>query len=62
MRIRILSLISVGITIGFLLGMGVVALLRSAMSGETPELELAFTVMAAMMGGALVMYVIKTIR
>ena len=62
MRTRILSIISIGISIGFLLGMGVIALLRSAMDGDTPELELAFTVMVAMMGGALVVYVIRTTR
>lgn len=62
MRVRILSIISVGITIGFLLGMGVVALLRSAIDGDMPELEIAFTLMVVMMGGALFLYVIKTIR
>ena len=62
MRTRIISLISIGITIGFLLGMGVVALLRAAIEGETPELEVAFTMMTAIMGGALIVYVIKTIR
>ena len=62
MRTRILSIISIGITIGFLLGMGVVAILRSAIDGETPELELAFTLLVVMMGGALILYVVKTIR
>ena len=60
MRIRLLSIISVGITIGFLLGLGVVGLLRTAMSGESAELAVAFTLLVAMMGGALVYYVIKT--
>ena len=62
MRTRILSIISVGITIGFLLGMGVVGLLRTAMDGDTPELELAFTLMVIMMGGGLIYYVIRTTR
>ena len=62
MRIRILSIISVGITIGFLLGMGVVALMRSMINGETPNLEVAFTLMVAMMAGALVYYVVKSNR
>ena len=62
MRTRILSIISVGITIGFLLGMGVVALMRSVMDGENPGLEVAFTLMVIMMGGALVYYVVKTTR
>ena len=59
MRTRLLSIISIGITIGFLLGMGFVALLRTAIDGNTPQLEIAFTIMVAMMGGALVAYVIK---
>ena len=62
MRTRRLSIISVGITIGFLLGMGVVALLRSLLDGETPQLEVAFTMMVIMLGGGLVYYVFKTIR
>ena len=62
MRTRILSIISIGITIGFLLGMGVVALLQSLLYGETPQLEAAFTMMVIMMGGGLVYYVFKTIR
>jgi NhaP-type Na+/H+ or K+/H+ antiporter len=62
MRTRILSIISIGITIGFLLGMGVVALLRSLLDSETPQLEAAFTMMVVMMGGGLVYYVYKTVR
>jgi len=62
MRTRILSIISIGITIGFLLGMGVVALLRSLLDGETPQQEAAFAMMVIMMGGGLVYYVFKAIR
>jgi len=62
MRIRILSIISVGITIGFLLGMGVVAVMRSVIDRETPGLEVAFTLMVVMMVGALVYYVVKSTR
>ena len=62
MRTRLLSIISVGITIGFLLGMGVVALLRSAINGRSPGLEVAFTLMVVMMAGALIYYVVKTTR
>ena len=62
MRTRTLSIISVGMTIGFLLGMGVVALLRTLIDGESPELEVAFTLMVVMMGGALIYYVVKTTR
>ena len=62
MRTRILSIISIGITIGFLLGMGVVALLRSLLDSETPQVEAAVTMMVVMMGGGLVYYVYKTVR
>ncbi len=62
MKARVLSIISIGITIGFLLGLGVVALLRTLIDGETPELEVAFTTMVVMMGGGLVYYVVKTVR
>ena len=44
------------------MGMGVVALLRSLLDCETPQLEAAFTMMVIMMGGGLVYYVFKTIR
>ena len=62
MKTRVLSIISIGITIGFLLGLGVVALLRSVLDGESPELEVAFTSMVVMMGGGLIFYVVKTYR
>ena len=62
MRTQILSIISIGITISFLAGMGMVALLRSLIDGETPELEVAFMAMVVMMGGGLVYYVIKAVR
>ena len=62
MRTRILSIISIGITISFLLQIGVVALLRSLLDGETPQLEAALTMMVITMGGGLVYYVFKTIR
>lgn len=62
MRTRIISTISIGITIGFLLGMGVVALLRATMNGASLQLEVAFTAMVVMMGGALFYYVLRTTR
>ena len=62
MRTRILSVIAIGITIGFLLGLGFVALLASVINGGTPELEIAFTLMVVMMGGSLFFYAFKTIR
>ena len=42
--------------------MGAVALLRAALSGESPGLEIAFTLMVVIMGGALIYYVVKTTR
>lgn len=62
MRTRMLAIISIGMTIGFLLAMGVVALLRSLINGETPELEVAFMAMVALMGGGLVYYAVKAVR
>ncbi len=62
MRTQMLSIISIGITIGFLLGMGVVALLRSLLDGQTPGLEVAFMAMVVLMGGGLVYYVVKAVR
>ena len=62
MKTRMLSIISIGITIGFLLGLGVVAVLRSMIRGDSPELEVVFTSMVAMMAGALAYYVVKTYR
>lgn len=42
--------------------MGVAALSRSLIEGNSPELEVAFTVMVVMMGGGLAYYVVKTAR
>jgi hypothetical protein len=61
MKTKLLSLISTGITIGFLMAMGLVALLRSLINGQTPELEVAFMVMVVMMGGGLIYYVSKNV-
>ena len=62
MRTRILTIVSVGITIGFLLGMGVVALLRAILDGNGTGLEVIFTMFVALMAAALVWYVVKTAR
>ena len=62
MRTRILSIISIGVTIGFMLGMGIVVLLRSLLDGETPQPETAFTMMVILLGSGLVYYVVKAIR
>ena len=36
--------------------------MRSAIDGETPELEVAFTLMVTMMAGALIYYIVRTTR
>ena len=62
MKTRLLSIISIGITIGFLLGLGVVAMLRAIIAGETPQLEVAFTALVAMTAGGLGYYVVRSVR
>jgi len=57
MKTRLVSLISTGISIGFLMAMGVVALLRSVINGQSPELEVAFMVLVVMTGASLIYYV-----
>lgn len=59
---RILSIIVVGITIGFLLGMSVIALLRALIDGDSAELEISFTALTGLMTTLLVTYLIKTVR
>ena len=56
---RIITVILVGITIGFLLGMSVVALLRALLSGDSAELEISFTALTGLMAALLVAYVIR---
>ena len=56
---RILTIILEGITIGFLLGMSVVALLRALLSGDSAELEISFTALTGLMAALLVAYVIR---
>ncbi len=62
MRTRILTIVSVGITIGFLMGMGVVALLRAILDGNGKGVEITFTIFAGFMAASLVWYVVKTTR
>ena len=62
MRARILTIVYVGITIGFLLGMGVVSLLRAVINGNGTALEVTFTMFVGIMAASLVWYVIKTTR
>ena len=62
MKTKLLTIVSTGITIGFLLAMGVAAISRTSIAGNSPELEVAFTAMVAMMGGWLIYYVVRTSR
>lgn len=62
MRTKVLTIISVGITIGFLLGMSVVAMLRALLDGDSAGLEISFTVHTGFVATLLVTYVVKTIR
>ena len=62
MRTRVLTVIAVGITIGFLLGMSVVAMLRALIDGESASLEILFTALTGFMAAVLITYVAKTIR
>ena len=62
MRTKVLTIISVGITIGFLLGMSVIAMLRALLDGEQAGLEISFTVLTGSVAALLVTYVAKTIR
>ncbi len=57
-----LTIISVGITIGFLLGMSVIALLRAIVGGDSAGLEISFTALTSLMAAMLVMYVAKSMR
>ncbi|MCH8226245.1 MAG: hypothetical protein IIC97_10295 [Chloroflexi bacterium] len=62
MRIKVLTIVYVGITIGFLLGMGVVSLLQAMMDGSGTGLEVTFTMFVGLMAASLVWYVVKTMR
>ena len=62
LRTRVLTIIAVGISIGFLLGMGVSAFLGAVGEGGGSGLELTFTALVALMVGVLVTYVAKTVR
>ena len=61
-RTRVLTIIAVGITIGFLLGMGVSSFLGAVREGGGSGLELTFTALVALMVGVLMTYVAKTVR
>ena len=62
MRTRVFTVIIIGMTIGFLLGMGVITFLQAIINGDDPKLSIAFTVFVLVMAGVLVWYVAKTTR
>ena len=62
MRTRIFAIIFIGMTIGFLLALGVIALLRDLIDGEDTKLAIAFTVLVSMMATGLLWYVVKSTR
>ena len=59
LKTRILVVITVGISVGFLLGMGVSALLRAMIAGGDRGLEITFTALVVLMAGILITYGIK---
>ena len=56
------TIIILGMTIGFLLALGLVALLRALIEGEDTNLSIAFTVFMVFLAGVLLAYVIKVTR
>ena len=62
MRTRLLTVIFVGMTIGFLLALGLVAVLRSVLEGKDVALSAAFTVLVVLLAAALIGYVAKVTR
>ena len=60
MKTRVVTIISVGITIGFLLGMSVIAMLQALLDGKSAGLEISFTVLTGCMATGLLTYVAKT--
>jgi len=61
LRTRVLVIICVGISVGFLLGMGVSALLRAMIAGGDRGLEMTFTALVVCMAGILITYGLKSI-
>ena len=61
LRTKILVIICVGISVGFLLGMGVSALVRAMIEGGDRGLEMTFTALVIFMAGILITYWLKSI-
>jgi Na+/melibiose symporter-like transporter len=62
MRNKIFAVIFVGMTIGFLLALGLVAILRSLIEGKDVGLSVAFTAFIVFLAGVLLYYVTNTTR
>ncbi len=59
LKTRILVIITVGMSVGFLLGMGVSALLRAMKAGGDRGVEMTFTALVVFMAGILITYGLK---
>ena len=59
LKTKVLVIITVGISVGFLLGMGVSALLRAMIAGGDRGLEMTFTALVVFMAGILITYGLK---
>ena len=59
LKTRILVIITVGMSVGFLLGMGVSALLRAMIAGGDRGLEMTFTALVVFMAGIVITYGLK---
>ena len=60
-RTRFLVIICVGISVGFLLGMGVSSLLRAMIAGGESHLKTSVTALVVSMAGILITYGLKSI-
>lgn len=61
LKTKVLVIICVGISVGFLLGMGVSSLLRAMITGGERGLEMTFTALVVLMAGILITYGLKSI-
>ena len=59
LKTNVLVIIIVGISVVFLLGMGVSALLRAMIAGGDRGLEMTFTALVVLMAGILITYGLK---
>ncbi len=57
-----ITIIFLGMTIGFLLALGLVAILRAIIEGADTNLSIAFTVFVVFLASVLLVYVLKVTR